>query len=240
MSAIIAENLTKKFGGTLVLSKVNLKVDLGESYGILGPNGAGKSTLIRLLLGLLKPSSGYVKIYGLDMKREEERVKALSKIGYIPENPSFPLQFNAFKLLCFYGRLYGLGESGLKERIIEILRVVNLKDKMSVKIGHYSRGMLKRLAIAQALLSNPEIIIMDEPTSGVSLDGVLAFKKYIKEKMNQGITIFLSTNDLEEASELCSRVGILSNGRIIGEWEYGKSGESLRDFYIRVMNIEKD
>ncbi|MCS7364195.1 MAG: ABC transporter ATP-binding protein [archaeon GB-1867-035] len=236
-TVIHVENLTKKFGGFTVLNNVNLRVLDGEVFGVLGPNGAGKSTLIKLILGLLRPSSGFVRLFGLNMSVESERIRALRMVGYVPDYPFFPMQLNAFDILCFYGRLFGLEGVELKDRVFEILSFVGLRNRMFDKIGHYSRGMIKRLGLAQALINRPRLLIMDEPTSGLSPEITPVFRSYIKRIVGNGVTVFLSTNDVNEAEEVCSRVIVIHNGRIVGEWKSNGS-ISLREFYLEVIGIE--
>lgn len=192
------------------IEELNLQVLKGSIYGFLGPNGSGKSTTIRLLLGLLKKESGTITLFGNSF--EEDRIKNLSKIGALIENPSLYGHLNAVDNL----RIGANYKSIDKSRIEEVLEIVKLTYAKSKKVGKYSLGMKQRLGIATALLSNPEILILDEPTNGLDPKGIIEMRALIKTlNENYGTTIFISSHLLSEIEKTCSHVGIIRNGKML-------------------------
>jgi len=211
---IQVSNLTKYYGDFKALDSVSLSVEEGWIYGYLGPNGAGKTTTIRTMLGLLKPDEGEVLISGFNP--EKDPVQALQLVGYAPELPTLQTFFNGEQLLDFMGKMYGLSKRARKERIRMLLQLVGLENARKKKIGKYSKGMIQRLSLATALINDPLILIMDEPTIGMDPEGTVYFREVFRElSRKEGKTIFISSHLLDEVQRICTHVGLINKGRII-------------------------
>jgi|Deesub1362A_J573_1020465.scaffolds.fasta_scaffold00151_5 ABC-2 type transport system ATP-binding protein len=202
-------HLTKKFGDLVAVDDLNLKVNKGELFGIIGPNGAGKTTVVRILCGALRPTSGTIRVMGYDVV--EEPIKVKRHIGYLAEEPNLYERMTPFKLLKFFGELYGMNSF---ERIEELLDMVGLLDRAHSKISTFSKGMRERLAIARALLHDPEILVLDEPTMGLDPGTARTIREFIAGQKKHK-TILMCTHYLEEAEILCDRIGIMNNGRLV-------------------------
>ena len=192
---------------------VSLRIMPGEVYGLIGPNGSGKSTTMKALLGLLAPTAGTCKIFGKDSLKVDSR----NDVGFLPENPYFYKHLSGVETLRFYGRLCGLGGGDLAERVDELLKLVDLEDARDRRIGGYSKGMLQRIGLAQALVQHPRLVILDEPTAGVDPVGSREIRDLILKLREEGITVFLCSHLLEQVQEVCDRVGIIFKGRLIRE-----------------------
>jgi ABC-2 type transport system ATP-binding protein len=230
----IAE-LYKSYGNLGVLRGVNLQIHAGEAYGLLGPNGAGKSTLLHLLLGFLKPNSGRIRIFGSD-NLERTRIR----IGYIPERQRYHTRYSAREYLRFIGRFSGMPHQVLNQRVDQELEIVGLKDAADRTLRTFSKGMLQRMGVAQALLSDPELLLIDEPTSGLDPAGQREVLDLLATVRARGHTVFLCTHYLHEVETLCDRVGVLANGRIAVETNtYGlrEPGVSVR-ILVRRIDLE--
>lgn len=206
---IEVRGLTKKFRDITAVNNLDLNVYRGDVFGFLGPNGAGKSTTIRMLLSLIKPSNGSIKIFGMPLK--EKREKILQKIGAIVEKPDFYLYLSAYKNLEILGRISGSDTS--KKKIMEMLELVGLDKRAKSKVKTYSHGMKQRLGLAQALLHDPELIILDEPTTGLDPQGMKEIRDlivYLSKAKNK--TIFLSSHILHEVELIASRMIIINKG----------------------------
>lgn len=214
--AVEVENLTKVFpiglGKQYVVAVDNLSfhVEAGEVYGLIGPNGSGKSTTMKVVLGLMAASKGSAKVFGLD----SGDIRARNEIGFLPENPYFYKHLSGAETLRFYGKLCGLSGKGLKNRIEELLDLVGLTEAASRRLGGYSKGMLQRIGLAQSLIQNPRLIILDEPTAGVDPVGSRQIRDLILKLRDEGYTIFLCSHLLEQVQEVCDRVGIIFQGRM--------------------------
>lgn len=216
METIRTERLCKTYanGRTITvkaLKGVDLTVAQGEIFGLLGPNGAGKTTLVKLLLGIVRPSSGAAYILG--NKAPSRTSKEL--VGYLPENHRFPLFLTGRQMLEYYGALAHVTGATLRARIKELLQLVALTDKADVKIKQYSKGMLQRLGIAQALLNRPKLLVLDEPTDGVDPVGRRAIRDILLQVKNEGSTIFVNSHLLSEVELITDRVAILKSGEVV-------------------------
>ncbi|MFJ6209117.1 ABC transporter ATP-binding protein [Lysinibacillus sp. NPDC092081] len=229
------ENLSKSFGKEQAVSNINLKIRKGEIYGFLGPNGAGKTTTIRMLLGLMKPSSGTIKIFQKDLMKE--RINILSKVGSLVENPSYYPHLTAYENLEALRKILGVPKS----RIDEVLDIVRLKDAADKKVKGFSLGMKQRLGIAASLLHNPELLILDEPTNGLDPSGIIEIRNLIKRLPSEyGMTIIISSHLLSEIDQMATQVGIVTKGKMI----FQDSIEAMRRFaqpkvVIKVSDGEK-
>ena len=211
--AIETINLTKNFGKTTAVNKLNLIVKRGEIFGFLGPNGAGKTTTIKLMTGLLRPTSGIVKIMGKDV--QENPVEAKRAIGLIPEEPQIYDKLTGKEFLRFMGNLFGIDKKEIEKRIKELLKIFDLSEKGEELIQSYSHGMKQKITIAGALIHSPEILFFDEPTVGLDPKSAKIIKDILKLRAKAGDCIFMSTHILEIAERLCDRVGIIQNGQLI-------------------------
>ena len=212
---ITTEELTRNFGDLVAVDRLNIEIKEGDIYGFLGPNGAGKTTTIRMLSTLIKPTSGTACIMGHDVQKEPNRARRA--IGIMPERPGFYEEMSGRKQLRFYGEFYKIPRSKLDPRIEDLMARVGLTRFIDAAIKTYSHGMRKRLAIAQALLHDPRILIMDEPSTGLDPAGVLEFRELIRALNKEGYTIFLSSHVLPEIQQVCNRVGILRRGKLVAE-----------------------
>jgi ABC-2 type transport system ATP-binding protein len=205
------EGLTKRYGRRLVVDNVSLQVERGDIFGFLGQNGAGKSTLIRMVLGLVRPSSGRGLLFGRDMARHP--LRALGRVGAIVEAPAFYENFSGYTNLRMLAALSG---GATRKRIEETLDLVGLLKRASDSVGTYSHGMKQRLGIAQALLPRPEFVILDEPTDGLDPQGIQDVRLLLPRLRDElGLTILLSSHLLFEVERLCNRVGIINEGRLL-------------------------
>lgn len=210
---ITVSNLTKFYGDFKALDNVSFQVDKGWIYGYLGPNGAGKTTTIRTLLGLLKPSQGEVQIAGIDPTKNP--VQALQAVGYAPELPTLQTFFTGEQLLDFMGKMFGLAGQARKERIKRLLELVGLEEWGNKKIGKYSKGMVQRLSVALALINDPLVLIMDEPTIGMDPEATAHFRNLFATLSKEGKTVFISSHLLDEVQRICTHVGMINKGRMV-------------------------
>ncbi len=212
---IVTEGLTKRFGKLVAVDGLEIHIREGDIYGFLGPNGAGKTTTIRMLATLLQPTSGTARVMGRDIVDDPNGVRRL--IGFMPERPGFYEEMRARDVLRFYGGFYRIPRDRLDARIEELTTLVGLDRFIDSRVKGYSHGMRKRLAIAAALVHEPRILILDEPSTGLDPKGVMEFREMLRGLQKQGYTIFLSSHVLPEVQQLCNRVGILRRGKLVAE-----------------------
>jgi len=212
---IRTDNLTKIYGKTIVaVSRLNLEINEGEIFGLLGPNGAGKTTTIRMLLGMTEPTAGNAWIDGHDCTRNAINVKRIT--GYLPDNVGFYGDMTGRENLRFTGQLNGIPEKELDEKIAALLDRVGIPDAADIKVRTYSRGMKQRLGIADVLLKDPRVIILDEPTLGIDPEGVRQLIEIIKTLSKQdGRTLLISSHQLYQMQQICDRVGIFFEGKLV-------------------------
>jgi ABC-2 type transport system ATP-binding protein len=196
---------------------LTLQVPPGQIYGLLGPNGSGKSTTLKIILGLVFPTRGKTEIFGRDSNLVESR----EAVGFLPENPYFYKYLTGRETLRFYGKLCGLRGARLSSRVEELLALVGLTSAGDRRLGGYSKGMLQRIGLAQALVQEPKLVVLDEPTAGVDPAGARAIRDLILDLKQRGITVLLSSHLLEQVQEICDRVGILANGILVREGPLG-------------------
>ncbi|MCW3995960.1 MAG: ABC transporter ATP-binding protein [Candidatus Bathyarchaeota archaeon] len=212
-SAIKIQNLNKKFEDKLAVENLNLEVAKGELFGLLGPNGAGKTTTINILCGLIKPTSGTVQIHGFDVQNDTQKVKEL--IGVCIQETAIYPYLSGKENLELFGKLYGMNKKAIKERSNLLLNKMGLADDAKRVTAKYSGGMKRRLSLALAFIHDPQIAFLDEPTVAMDPQSRHAVWDFIKEQKNKGKTIVLTTHYMEEAQELCDRVGIIDHGKLI-------------------------
>jgi len=212
---IETRGLTKQYGSFVALAGLDLNVKSGEFYGFLGPNGAGKTTTVKIMAGLLKPSSGTALVGGYDISKEPMKAKRI--IGYIPDRPYIYEKLTAFEFLHFNARLFTIDDDVALRRIDEYLEMFDLYEWKHELIESFSHGMRQKTIMAAALLHNPEIVIVDEPMVGLDPKGARLVKKILKGLCKKGTTVFMCTHSLFIAEELCDRVGIIQHGKVIAE-----------------------
>jgi ABC-type multidrug transport system ATPase subunit len=231
--ALQTENLTKRFGARTAVDRLTIRVETGDIYGFLGPNGAGKSTTLRMLLGLVRPSSGLIKfpVHASNW----EYLRARARVGAIIETPAFYENFSARRNLQLLASLSG-GAS--KKRIEEVLEIVGLGDRAQDPVQAYSYGMRQRLGIAQALLPTPQLIILDEPTNGLDPQGIHETRELIRRLRDElKLTVMLSSHLLAEIEQLCNRVGIIHEGRLLYEGGPAALVAATALYKVRVDNL---
>lgn len=221
--AVQIDNLTKIFPVPLRRQRVtavrnlSFEVHPGEVYGLLGPNGSGKSTTLKILLGLVTPNHGRAMIFGQDSRDYHSR----RDVGFLPENPYFYKFLTAAETLRFYGKVCGMGGTLLNKRIDELIHLVGLEDARDRRIGGFSKGMLQRIGLAQALIQDPRLVVLDEPTAGVDPAGSHQIRDLILDLKQRGKTVLLTSHLLEQVQEICDRVGIMARGEMIREGALG-------------------
>jgi ABC-2 type transport system ATP-binding protein len=208
--AIATENLTKRYEKLVAVNKLKLEVETSTVHGFLGPNGAGKTTTIKMLLGLLKPDEGTIRV--LDRNAVGDQPKTRLHLGYMPELPKFPKHLTGWELLDIYGRMFGMTEQERKDQLPKLFELTGLKGREKDAIGKYSKGMQQRLGIAQALLDDPKLIILDEPSLGLDPVGMVEVRELVKHVAKEGVTVFLSSHLLFEVQQVCTNVTIIHKG----------------------------
>lgn len=241
--AIATEKLTRKFGELTAVDGVNLQVESGQFFGFLGPNGAGKSTTIKMLTGLLVPTSGQVSLLGMDFAKHPIEVKR--QIGVVPEGMGLFERLTAPEYLEFVGRMYGLDKPTTRKRSQELLEFMQLADRSKTLIADFSHGMQKKLALAAAVIHGPRILFLDEPFEGVDALAAGALKELLGRMTDRGVTIFLTSHVLEIVERLCSHVAIIKRGRLVaqGSMEQLRAGVpssegqtlTLEDIFLSVV-----
>jgi ABC-2 type transport system ATP-binding protein len=214
-NAIVTEKLSRRFGDLVAVDNVDLQVTAGQFFGFLGPNGAGKSTTIKMLTGLLSPSSGRIELLGLDMTKNPIEIKR--QIGVVPEGMGLFERLTGPEYLDFVGRMYGLDRATTRKRTEELLDFMQLADRNKSVIADYSHGMQKKLALAAAVIHGPRILFLDEPFEGVDALAAGALKALLGRMTERGVTIFLTSHVLEIVERLCSHVAIINKGRLVAQ-----------------------
>lgn len=212
MNAIEVASLTKQFGSLVAVNKVSFTVPKGEIFGYLGPNGAGKTTTIRILTGITTPTSGNATIFGHDIQRDT--LTARSFMGIVPETSNIYDDLSAWKNLMFSAELYHVSKSERESRATDLLKTFELHDRKEDKVHGFSKGMKRRLTLAMGLINNPPLLFLDEPTSGLDVQSNLIIRQVIRDLNERGVTVFLTTHNIEEANLMCHRVAIINRGII--------------------------
>jgi len=236
---IRTENLTKEYDGFKAVDNLNLRVRKGEIYGFLGPNGAGKTTTILMLLGILRPTRGKVYLMGEQLKKNPLEIK--KKIGVVSEKQYLYKEMSAEEYLNFFADLYGVKNK--RKRIDELLSAVNLSEVRKRKLGAFSRGMQQKIGFARAFLHEPEVLLLDEPVSGLDPVGIKQVRDLIKEENKRGRTIFISSHLLSEVERLCGKMGIINKGKLLAEDTMDNLKTRLSDFVeleVEVSEMKKE
>jgi ABC-2 type transport system ATP-binding protein len=231
--------LTKEFGALKAVDTLDLTVRAGELFGFLGPNGAGKTTTIKMMTGLLRPTAGTARIGGFDIQREPLRAKAL--FGYIPDNPFLYEKLTGREFISFMADLYSVPTQNRRQKIEDLLRLFDLEAKGGELIQGYSRGMRQKIALAGALIHQPRVIFLDEPTVGLDPKSARLMKEILRKLCDEGTTVFVSTHILEIAERMCDRFAIINRGRIVATGtmeelraQAASETQSLEDIFLEL------
>ena len=234
---IETQALVKRYGDKLAVNNVSFEVQAGEVFGFLGPNGAGKTTTIKMIVGLLQPTSGLIRVAGYDVQTQPLLAKAAS--GYVPDTPNLYAKLTGRELLRFVGDLYSLDRQRLASRTEELLRVLDLNEAADQTIDSYSHGMQQKASLAAALMHDPKVLVLDEPTVGLDPKSARLIKDILRQMADRGAAVFLSTPILEIAERMCDRIGIINKGELVAVGtmdelrSLGKAGEvSLEDIFL--------
>ncbi len=219
-------------GGVRALIDLNLAVEQGEIFGLVGPNGSGKTTTLKLLLGLLYPSSGQARVFGEDPLAKTE---VRQRVGFLPEGPYFYEHLDAVEVLSFYAKLFRIPEEEAHERMDRLLEQVGMTERKHVRLGQCSRGMVQRIGLAQALINEPDLVLLDEPTSGLDPLGARDMRNYIISLRAQGRTVFLCSHLLSEVERMCDRVAILHQGRLLEVLRIKELSGPLEDHFVQLV-----
>src|SRR5262245_42330322 len=239
--AISVRDLRKVYGNKAAVDGLNLEVPRGCFFGFLGPNGAGKSTTIRMLTGLIPPSSGSIELLGMPMPAQSLAIK--KRIGLVPDESLLFDRLTGGEFLEFAGRMYGLARPIARERSRALLGLFELDENSRKLISEYSKGMRKRVAMAASLIHHPDLFLMDEPFEGVDAVGARLMKDILVDQVRRGATIFLTSHVLEVVERLCDRVAIIHEGKIVTEGaqdDLRAGSETLEDVFVRVVGAEKE
>ncbi len=215
---------------------INFEVKTGEIFGFLGPNGAGKTTTIRMLTGVLEPTKGKINVFGNDMWQHPIQVKQIT--GNVPEMANVYLELSGIQNLTFIGSLYGMEKKERNKKAEELLKKFELFEKKNLTAKKYSKGMKQRLLLCMALMSGPKILFLDEPTSGLDVQSAKIIKQLIKEYNSEGMTIFITTHDMEVANELCDRIAIIDHGKIISLDTPANLRRLTQEYQAIILNFE--
>ncbi len=232
MEVLKCTNLKKQVKEKVIVENISFSICKGDIVGFIGPNGAGKTTVIKLILGLIKPTEGQVLIKGFDIKKDFTR--AIDKVGAIVENPDLYMYLSGYDNLKITANNY---KNISKNRIYEVAKIVGLENRIKDKVSTYSLGMRQRLGIAEAIINTPDLLILDEPTNGLDIEGIIEIRNLIKNLSHQGIAILISSHNLTEINNLCNRIIAIKNGKIVTDDTIDNfTAISKKDNYILELN----
>src|SRR3989440_5196931 len=242
---LTAKSLTKRYGALTAVDRLDLEIGRGELFGFLGPNGAGKTTTIKMLVGLIRPTSGAASVAGFDLLRQGEAAKG--RIGYAPDSPVLYERLTGREFLEFSGDLYHVPRATRDRRIDALLQLFDLKDRGHDFISSYSRGMRQKVSLAAALLHDPQVLFLDEPTVGLDPRSARQMQDILQDFCKEGKTVFLSTHILEIAERMCTRLGIIDHGRLLAlgslqelRHMVGQDGQSLEQIFLDLTGSHEE
>ncbi len=235
-TAVEIQGLRKVYRQIIAVDDISLVTYRGEAFGFLGPNGAGKSTVVKILTGLVAPTKGTVRVLGQPINHVQSR----KQVGYLPEFPSFHRWFKARDFLEFHGRLYGMKSTSLEKRIMEVLEMVGLSGRENQKLGTFSKGMLQRIGLAQAIIHKPDLVILDELVSGLDPVGQRDMRELLRELKSEGTSIFLNSHLLADVEAVCDRVAIINQGRILKVGAPSDLFDKKKVLEVRVDHVSKE
>lgn len=233
-------NLTKSYWTGIraekllrVVDKLSLELNQGEAYGLIGPNGAGKTTTVKMIVDLIEPDEGEIKIFNQNLKKN---ISILNKVGFMPENPSFYIHLTAKEFLLFIGNIYHISKDKINSKIDEVIKTVGLEEATNRRIKGFSKGMRQRLGLAQAILNNPDLLILDEALDGLDPLGRSDIKQLLLDMKKRGTTILFSSHILSDVEEICDQIGIIDHGVLIKEMNTSDIKENLEKFFVKIIN----
>ncbi len=238
--AVEVSNLTKRYGSLVAVNDLDLEVKVNTIHGFLGPNGAGKTTTIKILIGLLKPDSGLVKVLGQELGWDKPDLR--TNVGYLPELPKLPKHLKGLELLEVYGRMFGMSKEKRESQTRELIKLVGLEGRGNDLVGTYSKGMQQRLGLAQALLNEPKLVILDEPSLGLDPIGMVEVRDIIKNLAKRDVTVFLSSHLLNEVEQICSHVTVIDKGVALASGSIKEISSKLKaplEIEAEVDNLSK-
>jgi ABC-2 type transport system ATP-binding protein len=241
-AAIETHGLTKRFGEVTAIEGIDLRIGKGEVFGLLGPNGAGKTTLIRILVGLLSPTSGRAEVLGYDVTRDTN--EARRRVALLPQEARTYGELTAWENIAYYAGMYGLDKEEIESRTRRLIRLIGLEERADDQTKDFSGGMKRKVLVARALVLEPEILFLDEPTTGIDVLGARVVRSLLRDLSGEGgRTIVLTTHDLTEVSQLCDRIGILVDGRLVAiggpdELEEKFRAADLEDVFVGLATGE--
>ena len=240
---IKVENLSKQFSTTLAVNKLNLHIEKGELFSFLGPNGAGKTTTIKMMVGLMTPTEGTIHMGGFNVEKDPQKAKFLT--GYVPDSAFLYQHLSGLELLMMVGQLYSMDNKAIENELGGLSERLFMKEWIGDRISGYSQGMKQRLAFASAFLHSPDILIIDEPMVGLDPKTARIIKDMLKERSRSGVTVFISTHNLNVAEELSDRIAIINRGKLLGlgtvDSFQSVSGEqeNLEERFLRIVEEEE-
>lgn len=239
--AIETVALTRRFDALCAVDAIDLRVEQGTFYGFLGPNGAGKSTTIKMLTGLLAPTSGSMRVLGYDVREPQSALEAKRRVGVVPENLSLFENLTASEYLTFIGRMYLMPRPTIEARTRELLVMMGLQSEEKKLTLEYSHGMKKKLALAAALLPNPDLLFLDEPFEGVDAVSSRILRDTLRRVVARGATVFLTSHILEIVEKLCTHVGIVARGKLVHQQSMAevRAQGSLEDMFLKVVGADQ-
>lgn len=238
-------NLTKSYWTSLraqkllrVVDKLSFQLDKGEAYGLIGPNGAGKTTTVKMIVDLIEPDAGEVKLFEQNL---QNNITILNKVGFMPENPAFYIHLTTKEFLSFIGNIYHIERDKIQDRIKEVIDIVGLNDAENRRIKGFSKGMKQRLGLAQAIINNPDLLILDEALDGLDPLGRTDIKKLLIKMKNAGTTILFSSHILSDVEEICDRIGIIDQGTLIKELDENelKNIGNLEAYFVKTIHSNR-
>ena len=238
--AVEVSNLTKRYGSLVAVNDLDLEVKVNTVHGFLGPNGAGKTTTLKILIGLLKPDSGLVKVLGQELGWDKPDLR--TNVGYLPELPKLPKHLKGLELLEVYGRMFGMSKEKRESQTRELIKLVGLEGRGNDLVGTYSKGMQQRLGLAQALLNEPKLVILDEPSLGLDPIGMVEVRDIIKNLAKRNVTVFLSSHLLNEVEQICSHVTVIDKGVALASGSIEEISSKLKaplEIEVEVDNLSK-
>ncbi len=238
------ENLTKKFGNTVAVDDISFAIQKGEIFGLLGENGAGKTTTLRILATMLKPTSGTVKIFGLDIKKEPEKVRSCIGILFGGESGLYD-RLTASENIAYFGELNDIDRNTVNERIKYFSQVFGMQDYINRRAYKLSKGMKQKVAFARSIIHDPDVMLFDEPTSGLDVSAVREVHDFIRDCKGKGKTILLSSHSMSEVEKLCGRIGIIHKGRLIDTgtiWDLKARHQNsdLEEIFVRLVGAKNE
>ncbi|MFN6110113.1 MAG: ABC transporter ATP-binding protein [Planctomycetota bacterium] len=240
--AVLTDGLTRYFGPQCAVDGVELRVEAGTFYGFLGPNGAGKSTTIKMLTGLLQPTSGMIRILGYDPAVPNEAIEIKRRIGVVPENLALYENLTAIEYLAFVGKIYLLDRQVMRQRIDELLELMQLANEQRKLARDFSHGMRKKLALSAALLPNPDLLFLDEPFEGVDALASSMIREVLNRFRARGGTVFLTSHILDIVERLCTHVGIIFGGKLVEQTSLAelRQGDSLEKRFLEKLGYQAE